>query len=426
MFRLKKYQNKKKAAKTARNKDPAVPGNPQDMKSLDMLMQKPKKVLHSKNPFKIKQAKIRLERRTKKEPLDGVTILQICKCELPEEVLKLNISGKGYSSIFQTDLKYFTNILEADISDNYLGIDDMEVLINLNKLTAHNNLLQHIQISENALPCLEELDLGFNNLSQESLMALPHLQRLKRLSVAGNNIEMIPPQMAELENLRYLDLSHNFLNSDQKAASLWRTLADFRGLSELVLSNNQLKGIHTEKLEAGDFEFLEILDFRNNAVDDQLKLICSRNFTNLKRLLVTNNPFIDYPYDYLEEELQMRVGAEVKPKKNSNFQLINETVAYKFKKHAINKRPIPIVFENIVVIKEDDFSKKPNTEFFGVDIPMNILKENQEKKARDREESEESGVQDDLDMEEEIIENKNDGFFMTGVSHTYNVLTHIG
>lgn len=73
--------------------------------------------------------------------MDGVTILKICRCELPEEVLKLDISGKqseldsnsvqgkGYKSIFQTDLKYFSNILEVDLSDNYLNFKDIEVLL---------------------------------------------------------------------------------------------------------------------------------------------------------------------------------------------------------------------------------------------------------------------------------------------------------
>ena len=63
-------------------------------KGLQMFMQQPKRVLHSKNPFKMKQKKINWDRNVKDEPLDGVTILRICKCEVPDEVLKLDISGK--------------------------------------------------------------------------------------------------------------------------------------------------------------------------------------------------------------------------------------------------------------------------------------------------------------------------------------------
>ena len=64
------------------------------MKGLQVYTQQPKRVLHSKNPFKIKKPKIDFERKVKASPLDGVTILKICKCELPEEVLKLDLSGE--------------------------------------------------------------------------------------------------------------------------------------------------------------------------------------------------------------------------------------------------------------------------------------------------------------------------------------------
>lgn len=150
-----------------------------DLGHMEMMVQKPKRVLHSKNPFKIKQPKIRLERRTKKEPLDGLIILNLCKCKKPEEVLRLDLSGRGYSSIYQTDLKQFTNVLEIDLSDNYLNLQDIEVLVNLNKVVAHNNLISSIQVRENSFPCLEMLDLSFNNIHPETLVSLANLERLK-------------------------------------------------------------------------------------------------------------------------------------------------------------------------------------------------------------------------------------------------------
>lgn len=94
MFRLKryKYRTKEDGSAKASNR-PGATDPASDMKSIEMLMQKPRKVVHSKNPFKVKQPKIRVDRKVKHEPLDGVTILKICKCELPEEVLKLDLSG---------------------------------------------------------------------------------------------------------------------------------------------------------------------------------------------------------------------------------------------------------------------------------------------------------------------------------------------
>lgn len=52
-----------------------------------------------------------------------------------------------------------------------------------------------------------------------------------------------------------------------------------------------MRGIHTERLAAGNFSTLETLDFSFNSVENQHNLICARNFTELKKLIVTGNPF---------------------------------------------------------------------------------------------------------------------------------------
>ena len=41
----------------------------------------------------------------------------------------------------------------------------------------------------------------------------------------------------------------------------------------------------------GDFEMIERIDISYNVIEDQLNLICSRNFDRLKILIVTGNPF---------------------------------------------------------------------------------------------------------------------------------------
>lgn len=64
-----------------------------DFLSLQDIIRRPKRVLHSKNPFKLKQQKVSLHLPEKQEPLSGNVILRICKCEFAEEVLRLDISG---------------------------------------------------------------------------------------------------------------------------------------------------------------------------------------------------------------------------------------------------------------------------------------------------------------------------------------------
>ena len=41
----------------------------------------------------------------------------------------------------------------------------------------------------------------------------------------------------------------------------------------------------------------------------------------------------------------------------------------------MKKKKIPIIYENFVMIKDVQFKKKANTEFFGVDIPVKSQEE---------------------------------------------------
>ena len=73
-----------------------------------------------------------------------------------------------------------------------------------------------------------------------------------------------------------------------------------------------MRGIHTERLAAGNFGSLELLDFSFNSVENQHNLICARNFTELKKLIVTGNPFaLNNEFKGLEMEIYARTGAEL-------------------------------------------------------------------------------------------------------------------
>lgn len=204
--------------------------------------------------------------------------------------------------------------MELDVSENRLKFQDFDFLLNINKLNISSNNLAELDLKPNILPNLQVLDLSFNGLVPEHLKNLKTFGRLKDLSLVGNKLDMLPEDLLVLQSLENLNISYNLFSSNlnSSADKLWRTLADFRQLKNLTLSGNTLKGIHTPELVPGDFACLEQLDFRYNAVDDQLRLICARNFVSLKKLFVTGNEFCKSPYDYLRDELDKRVGAEVK------------------------------------------------------------------------------------------------------------------
>jgi len=77
----------------------------------------------------------------------------------------------------------------------------------------------------------------------------------------------------------------------------------------LNISKNFLRGIHTERLVVGYFGKLEIFDFSYNIAENQHNLICARNFSNLRKIIVTGNPFgVMKEHKGLEMEIHARTG----------------------------------------------------------------------------------------------------------------------
>lgn len=127
-------------------------------------------------------------------------------------------------------------------------------------------------------------------------------------------------------------------------------------------------------LEAGSFSEVREIDFRSNKVDDQMKLICVRNFENLEKIYVTDNPFVkiyfsglknqgqelnpdgfegdlhkkpSLGYEFLKTEVFERTGGEV----------IVENVEYQMREREKKKRGARVVvFGDLVVVKEEQFN----------------------------------------------------------------------
>lgn len=120
-----------------------------------------------------------------------------------------------------------------------------------------------------------------------------------------------------------------------------------------------MRGIHTEKLIAGNFMNLEILDFSFNLVENQHNLICARNFKKLEKLIVTGNPIEEYKG--LEMEVYARTGAEV----------VNEAVEKPHLKKDKMKDKVRIQYSNLRTVENDNFGKDRNY-FMGIEMPQNV------------------------------------------------------
>lgn len=132
------------------------------------------------------------------------------------------------------------------------------------------------------------------------------------MNLAGNELKELPDGMNALRSLEEFDLSFNGFNSEHKAADVWFILATLPNLRILNISRNFLRGIHTEKLVAGNFNTLEKLDFSYNIVENQHNLISARNFQSLQTLDVSGNPFAKAKmHKGLEMEIYAKTGSHI-------------------------------------------------------------------------------------------------------------------
>lgn len=169
-----------------------------------------------------------------------------------------------------------------------------------------------MNLQQGGFECLQYLNLSFNFIEPVFIPQLTLLPSLLDLDLSYNDLSFLPENLSNFTYLKKLNLEGNKFRSDEKASIFWAALATLPVIEVISVSRNQIRGIHTEKLVAGNFSTLIELDFSFNAVENQHNLICARNFVSLKKLYITGNPFsLNNQYKGLEMEVYARTGAEV-------------------------------------------------------------------------------------------------------------------
>ena len=154
--------------------------------------------------------------------------------------------------------------------------------------------------------------MSFNFIEPAFIPHLTLLPSLIDLDLSYNDLTSLPDDLSNFTFLKKFNLEGNKFRSDERASAFWASLATLERIEILSVSRNQIRGIHTEKLVAGNFSSLIELDFSYNIVENQHNLICARNFVSLKKLYITGNPFaLNSQFKGLEMEVYARTGAEV-------------------------------------------------------------------------------------------------------------------
>ncbi|KAF4744067.1 hypothetical protein FOZ63_029272 [Perkinsus olseni] len=286
-------------------------------------------------------------KRASRGTLDGFAILEATgAAKLPEDVMSVSLASRQLKSVATKDLVYFRNLDTLDVSDNRLSSSEMLLKLgNLRRLRvlslSCNSLAtlytefprpdrrsSEIPRGESLLPNLEELDLSFNDLREDTFLnvSLTVFTRLIKLNMAHNCVASIPVHLAASPNdfpfLTDLNLSHNDLvQYDQ-----WNPLEGLPRLESLSLAHNRIRrvepidGVTEEarnKRTKDVFRSLKWLDLSGNELRDSVTFPpqLPRLHEHLsmligacdKTVVVKGNPLAEHPdFPEMAERLRPR------------------------------------------------------------------------------------------------------------------------
>ncbi|XP_046374524.2 X-ray radiation resistance-associated protein 1-like [Haliotis rufescens] len=182
--------------------------------------------------------------------LDGFFLMKQCCVEDPSDLCSINIAGKELSEVKEDDFSLFDNVAYVNAGENYLPFEAFRGFPIIRELEMPLNGLRSLKIDVTDYPFLELLDLSYNNLSSEDVLALGLLQNLKVLHLTGNNFKTLPADMSlpyipdpkqktryqRFTKLEVLMLDDNKLGD----VSVFAALAGLQKLHHLNMEKNQI------------------------------------------------------------------------------------------------------------------------------------------------------------------------------------------
>lgn len=172
-----------------------------------------------------------------------------------------------------------------DLTNNGFTGSLPESLSNLTRLQrlglSRNSLTGSIPSSLGSLSNLEELYLDNNFLEGTVPQSLNGLKNLKRLELQGNKLTGAFPEMGQLNNLNYIDVSDNSISGELPATFP-------ASLIELAMRNNSIEGNIPASLTG--LNFLQVIDLSHNKLSGSVP---ASLFTHpsLEQLTLSYNQF---------------------------------------------------------------------------------------------------------------------------------------
>ncbi|CAD7931977.1 unnamed protein product [Amoebophrya sp. A25] len=211
--------------------------------------------------------------------LDGFLLLASGGFGLPDDAITANLSSLEIVEV-SDDLRFFPNLDAIDLSDNKLNykevLEHLFLTPRLTKINLSCNQIGRLNCRRNPLAThissfdtLQSLDLSYNELHGDVLIALASLPQLQRLNLTANCVSSIPPEesLDGFPKLQELILdSNDLVQFDQ-----WRSLDCLRSLRHLSLKHNRIRRLRDEEaadgLSRAEYEVfvkLEVLELQDN------------------------------------------------------------------------------------------------------------------------------------------------------------------
>ncbi|XP_056302678.1 X-ray radiation resistance-associated protein 1 [Danio aesculapii] len=186
--------------------------------------------------------------------LDAQLLITLHCVDKPSDLCSVNISGQRLRTVKLEGLEQFDSIASINASDNHLTLEPFGRFPALRELELSLNSLHKLEIHADDFKKLEVLDLSFNNITGESILNLGLLPCLKVLHLTGNQLQMLPLNMAGSCNhpeentaqgvslfgsLKVLMLDDNKLSSP----GVFTSLANIKRLRHLNLQGNLISGV---------------------------------------------------------------------------------------------------------------------------------------------------------------------------------------
>ena len=219
-------------------------------------------------------------------------LLQIIKQAARDKQTKLNLSGKGLTTL-PLEIVKLTNLQFLYLYNNQLSSLPAEIvqLTNLQTLNLVGNQLSSLPVEFGQLTNLQTLYLNSNQLS--SLPAeFGQLTNLQFLYLGSNQLSSLPAEFGQLTNLQTL-----YLNSNQ-LSSLPAEFGQLTNLRTLYLYNNQLSSLPAE---FGQLTNLQTLNLSSNPLESPPPEIITKGFKAI----------LDFCRQQLEQEIDRLYEAKL-------------------------------------------------------------------------------------------------------------------